>query len=93
MISFALLWQTGSASGTDPTRDRSTLPRPAQAFEGVARPSLVGPAFCFMLASVATCVPTIAMATRIIGWRATSIYLIAWLLLAVGGGMLMRCWL
>jgi uncharacterized protein len=30
-----------------------------------------GPAFSFMLASVGTCLPTIAMATRIIGWRAT----------------------
>ena len=52
-----------------------------------------GPAFCFMLASVGTCVPTIAMATRIIGWRATLIYLAAWLVLAVGGGVLMGLWL
>jgi uncharacterized membrane protein YraQ (UPF0718 family) len=52
-----------------------------------------GPAFCFMLASVGTCVPTIAMATRIIGWRATVIYLVAWLVLAVGGGVLMGLWL
>lgn len=52
-----------------------------------------GPAFCFMLASVGTCVPTIAMATRIIGWPATVIYLVAWLLLAVGGGVLMGWWL
>jgi uncharacterized protein len=52
-----------------------------------------GPAFCFMLASVGTCVPTIAMATRIIGWRATAIYVVAWLVLAIGGGLLMGCWL
>ena len=52
-----------------------------------------GPAFCFMLASVGTCLPTIAMATRIIGWRATVIYVIAWLFLAVGGGVLMGLWL
>lgn len=52
-----------------------------------------GPAFCFMLASVGTCVPTIAMATRIIGWRPTVIYLVAWLVLAVGGGLLMGLWL
>jgi uncharacterized protein len=52
-----------------------------------------GPAFCFMLASVGTCVPTIAVATRIIGWRATVIYLVAWLLLALGGGMVMAWWL
>lgn len=51
-----------------------------------------GPAFCFMLASVGTCLPTIAMATRIIGWSATIIYLIAWLFLAVGGGLLMELW-
>lgn len=48
-----------------------------------------GPAFCFMLASVGTCLPTIAMATRIIGWTATVIYVAAWLVLAVGGGLLM----
>jgi hypothetical protein len=47
-----------------------------------------GPAFCFMLASVGTCFPTIAMSGRIIGWRATAVYLIAWLVLAVGGGIL-----
>ena len=52
-----------------------------------------GPAFCFMLASVGTCLPTIAMATRIIGWRATVIYVFAWLTLAVGGGLLMGLWL
>jgi uncharacterized protein len=52
-----------------------------------------GPAFCFMLASVGTCLPTIAMATRIIGWRATVIYVVAWLVLAVGGGLLMGMWL
>lgn len=52
-----------------------------------------GPAFCFMLASVGTCLPTIAMATRIIGWRATMIYVAAWLVLAVGGGLLMGMWL
>lgn len=52
-----------------------------------------GPAFCFMLASVGTCLPTIAMATRIIGWRATVIYVIAWLCLAIGGGVLMEAWL
>ena len=52
-----------------------------------------GPAFCFMLASVGTCLPTIAMATRIIGWAATLLYLLAWLVLAIGGGMLMAAWL
>lgn len=49
-----------------------------------------GPAFCFMMASVGTCLPTIAIAGRIIGWRATAIYLAAWLLLAIGGGLLVE---
>ncbi len=48
-----------------------------------------GPAFCFMLASVGTCLPTMMMAPRIIGVKATAIYLGAWLVLAVGGGVLM----
>ena len=52
-----------------------------------------GPAFCFMLASVGTCFATIAMSGRIIGWRATAIYLAAWLALAVGGGLLVGSWL
>jgi uncharacterized protein len=52
-----------------------------------------GPAFCFMLASVGTCLPTMAMAPHIIGWRATVIYVAAWLVLAVGGGLLMGMWL
>jgi uncharacterized membrane protein YraQ (UPF0718 family) len=48
-----------------------------------------GPAFCFMLASVGTCIPTISMAIRIIGWKAMLFYLGAWLVLALGGGLLM----
>jgi uncharacterized membrane protein YraQ (UPF0718 family) len=48
-----------------------------------------GPAFSFMLASVGTCLPTITMALRIIGWAATGLYLLAWLILSVGGGVLM----
>ncbi len=47
-----------------------------------------GPAFCFMLASVGTCFASIAMAGKIIGWRNTFIYLIAWLVLAIGGGII-----
>jgi uncharacterized membrane protein YraQ (UPF0718 family) len=49
-----------------------------------------GPAFCFMLASVGTCLPTIAMATRVVGWFATVAYLAAWIVLAIGGGMLLQ---
>jgi uncharacterized membrane protein YraQ (UPF0718 family) len=48
-----------------------------------------GPAFCFMLASVGTCLPTIGMAFRVVGRTATLAYLSAWLVLAVGGGMLL----
>jgi len=48
----------------------------------------VGPAFCFMMASVGTCLPTIAMANRIIGFTSILIYIFAWLALAVGGGLL-----
>lgn len=47
-----------------------------------------GPAFTFLLASVGTCFPTVAMAPRIIGLPATIIYVVAWLLLTVGGGVL-----
>jgi uncharacterized protein len=46
----------------------------------------IGPAFTFMLGAVGTCIPTILMAPRIIGKAATYIYVVVWLLLAVGGG-------
>ena len=48
----------------------------------------IGPAFTFMLGAVGTCIPTIAMAPRIIGKTATYVYVGAWLLLAMGGGWL-----
>jgi hypothetical protein len=48
----------------------------------------IGPAFCFMLASVGTCFATISMAVKIIGWRPMLAYLAAWLVLAIGGGVL-----
>lgn len=47
-----------------------------------------GPAFTFLLSSVGTCLPTITMAPRIIGLRATWIYVLAWLVLSIGGGWL-----
>ncbi len=47
-----------------------------------------GPAFAFLLSSVGTCLPTILMARRIIGAWATAIYVGAWLLLSIGGGLL-----
>ena len=49
----------------------------------------IGPAFTFLLSSVGTCLPTIAMAPRIIGGMATVIYVVAWLVLALGGGVLL----
>jgi uncharacterized protein len=48
----------------------------------------IGPAFTFMLGAVGTCIPTIAMAPRILGKTATYIYVVAWLFLAIGGGWL-----
>lgn len=48
-----------------------------------------GPAFTFLLSSVGTCLPTIAMAPKVIGWNATIMYLACWFLLAVGGGAIM----
>lgn len=49
----------------------------------------LGPAFTFLLSSVGTCLPTLTMAPRIIGWRATWAYLAMWPLMAVGGGILL----
>jgi uncharacterized membrane protein YraQ (UPF0718 family) len=46
-----------------------------------------GPAFTFMLGSVGTCLPTMLMARRIIGSRATWIYAGAWFAFAIGGGV------
>ena len=50
----------------------------------------VGPAFTFLLSSVGTCLPTIGMASKVIGWKALLAYLICWLVLAVGGGLLLE---
>lgn len=49
-----------------------------------------GPAFTFLLSSVGTCLPTIAMSRKIIGTAATTLYVVAWLILAVGGGLVME---
>ena len=46
-----------------------------------------GPAFTFMLGAVGTCIPTLAMAPRIIGRAATYVYVAVWLVLAIGGGL------
>ena len=47
----------------------------------------IGPAFTFLLSAVGTCIPTLAMAPRIIGLAATYVYVAAWLVLAIGGGL------
>lgn len=49
----------------------------------------LGPAFTFLLASVGTCFPTLAMSPKIIGWRPTLLYAACWILLSVGGGLLL----
>jgi len=52
----------------------------------------IGPAFTFMLGAVGTCIPTILMAPRIIGKTATYVYVVVWLLLAIGGGWAISLW-
>ncbi len=52
-----------------------------------------GPAFAFMMGSVGTCLGTMAMSVRIIGWRPTAAYVATMLLLAVGGGLLVQLWM
>ncbi|MBI3392234.1 MAG: permease [Nitrospirae bacterium] len=46
-----------------------------------------GPAFTFLLASVGTCIPTILMAQKVIGRPATIVYVAAWIVFAVGAGV------
>jgi len=47
-----------------------------------------GPAFTFMLGSVGTCIPTIAIAFRLLGKKPTWSYLAAWAIFALGAGLL-----
>lgn len=49
-----------------------------------------GPAFTFMMASVGTCFGTIAMSGRIIGWRNTALSVLATLVAALGGGLILE---
>jgi len=53
----------------------------------VARGLGSGPAFTFLLGSVGTCVPTLLMAQRVIGRRATAFYGLFWLAFAVVAGL------
>lgn len=49
----------------------------------------IGPAFTFLLGSVGTCIPTMIMAQRIIGKRATLFYILIWFVFAIGSGCLL----
>lgn len=53
----------------------------------------IGPAFTFLQASVGTCLPTILMATRIIGVPATFMYVAFWFPFAIGSGWIVAQWL
>ncbi|HEX3033631.1 MAG TPA: permease [Thermodesulfobacteriota bacterium] len=50
----------------------------------------VGPAFTFLLGSVGTCIPTMIMAQKIIGKRATVFYVVSWFVFAIGSGWLLN---
>ena len=47
-----------------------------------------GPAFTFLLGAVGTCIPTIIMAQKVIGKKPTLFYVIAWVIFALGSGLL-----
>lgn len=47
-----------------------------------------GPSLTFLLGSVGTCIPTILMARRLLGRRVLAVYVVAWLVFAVGSGLL-----
>jgi uncharacterized membrane protein YraQ (UPF0718 family) len=49
----------------------------------------VGPAFTFLLGSVGTCIPTMLMAPKVIGRRATIFYVASWFIFAIGSGMIL----
>jgi hypothetical protein len=51
-----------------------------------------GPAFTFLIGSVGTCVPTILMAHRIVGRRATAAYAAWWISFAIGAGLVVQVW-
>ncbi|MEM4380370.1 MAG: permease [Thermoplasmatales archaeon] len=49
----------------------------------------VGPAFTFLMGSVGTCIPTMIMAQKIIGKKATLLYVVSWFVFAIGSGWLL----
>jgi uncharacterized membrane protein YraQ (UPF0718 family) len=49
-----------------------------------------GPALTFLLGSVGTCIPTILMARKIIGDRATLLYAVFWFVFVICAGVLFQ---
>ncbi|MDQ7829410.1 MAG: hypothetical protein QN122_07620 [Armatimonadota bacterium] len=49
-----------------------------------------GPAFTCLRGAGGTCVPTMLMARRIIGGRATALYVGPWVAFAIGAGVLFQ---
>ncbi len=47
-----------------------------------------GPAFAFLLGSVGTCIPTMLMSRKVIGTRATFVYIITWFGFAILAGVI-----
>jgi uncharacterized membrane protein YraQ (UPF0718 family) len=50
----------------------------------------IGPVFTFLMGSVGTCIPTMIMAQKIIGKKATLFYIVFWLVFAIGSGWLLN---
>lgn len=50
----------------------------------------VGPAMTFMLGALGTCIPTIVMTQKIIGKKATLIYVVYWFIFAIASGWLFQ---
>jgi uncharacterized membrane protein YraQ (UPF0718 family) len=79
-----------AAAGCRPAKEGAKIPLTL----ALVKPGAgCGSAFAFLLSSVGTCLPTIAMAGRIIGAAATALYVVAWLALSIGGGLLMEMFL
>jgi uncharacterized membrane protein YraQ (UPF0718 family) len=56
----------------------------------IARGLGAGPALTFLLGSVGTCIPTILMARKIIGDRATALYAVFWFVFVIAAGLLFQ---
>lgn len=49
-----------------------------------------GPALTFLLGSVGTCIPTMLMVRRVIGHRATWLYIVYWTVFAIAAGLVFQ---